>query len=58
MTPHDAAIHLVNEFVIRFGCDAESCTDPEKTKEAVKVLLGLQKCPCRNCVNKRDLYGE
>lgn len=48
MTVEEAVQHLVKQFVRRFGCDAEGCTDKNVTREAVRVLTG-NGCPCGNC---------
>lgn len=57
MTPKEAVKHFIQEFVGRFNCDAESCTDPMKTHEAMKVLMELtglepQECPGGYCESK------
>lgn len=49
MTVEEAVEHLVKNFVRRFGCDAEGCTDKKVTQEAVRVLTGKEGCPCENC---------
>lgn len=57
MTPKEALLHLINEFVGRFNCDAESCTDYKKTHEAIRILTTLHGidnigCPGLYCNDK------
>ena len=49
MTPKEAVKHFIEEFVGRFNCDAESCTDFQKTHEAMDVLMKLVELPPEEC---------
>jgi hypothetical protein len=48
VTVEEAVEFLVTQFVRRFGCDAEGCTNKKLTQEAIRVLTG-KGCPCENC---------
>ena len=51
MSAKEALEYLANEFVGRFGCDAESCAEREKTHAAFVALtdaLGLPPMACKS----------
>lgn len=54
MTPQEAIDHILEEFVDRFGCNAEGCTDSDETHLAIYTLTAALKlkpvdCPALYC---------